>query len=134
MRFPLYWQKIFRRLRRRNGFTMAEVMMGSAIGVIVLAAVLTTYTLCLKQFRAISNYVEIHRGGRKAVDQFSQDVRGVDSVTTCNKTNLVVKIPTAFSSSGSVISNKTVTYMANTNNGTLWRTDSSTGKSAMLTT
>ena len=108
--------------------------MGTAIGAIVITGVLTTYVLCIKQFRAVSNYVEIHRGGRKSVDTFSQDIRGVSSVTTLNKTNLVVVIPTAFNSSGSVISNKTVTYLCNTNNGTLKRTDSGTGTTTVLAT
>jgi prepilin-type N-terminal cleavage/methylation domain-containing protein len=120
------------RLQTRSGFTMVEMMMGSAIGVIVMAGVFTTYILCLKQFRAISNYAEIHRDGRKSVDQFSQDFRGVRSISSYNASNLVVIIPTAFSTTGSAISNKTVTYAVN--KGALWRTDSSTGKTSMLST
>ena len=115
-----------------GGFTMVETMIGTAIGVVVIAAVLTTYILCLKQFNAISNYAEIHRGGRASVDQISQDIRGVSSISSFSSTDLMVTIPTAFSSAGSVVSNKTVTYTLQ--NGALWRTDSSTGKTAMLTT
>ena len=119
-------------LRARGGFTMTELMMGTAIGAFVIAGVITTYILCLKQFTAISNYAEIHRGGRSSVDQLSQDFRGVSSISSFASTNLVVIIPTAFSATGSVISNKTVTYAVR--NGGLWRTDSSTGKTVMLTT
>jgi prepilin-type N-terminal cleavage/methylation domain-containing protein len=127
-----YISKLGRRIHYPAGFTLAEMMMGTAIGVIVMAAVLTTYVLCLKQFRAISNYMEIHRAGRQSVDVFSQDIRGVSRVSSLNKTSLVVVIPTAFNSSGSVISNKTVTYSCNVSNGTLKRTDSSTGLTRVL--
>src|SRR5947208_678789 len=98
------------RFRARGGFTMTELMIGSAIGALIMAGVLSTYILCLKQFTAISNYAEIHRGGRSSVDQLSQDFRGVSSISSFASTNLVVIIPTAFSATGSVISNKTVTY------------------------
>jgi len=107
-------------------------MVGMAIGVIVIAGVLTTYLLCFKQFSAISNYAEIHRAGRRSVDLFSQDLRGVSGVSSFTTTNLVVVVPTAFSVSGGVISNKTVTYAWK--KGALWRTDSSTGGTTMLAT
>jgi len=41
-----------------------------------------------------------------------------------------VVIPTAFSSTGSVVSNKTVSYTLN--NGEMWRTDYGTGESRPL--
>jgi hypothetical protein len=107
-------------------------MMGTAIGALVIAGVLTTYILCLKQFNAISNYAEIHRGGRASVDQLSQDFRAISSISSFASTNLVAVIPTAFSATGSVISNKIVTYAMRS--GALWRTDSSTGKTVMLAT
>ena len=107
-------------------------MIASAIGVIVMAGVLTTYLLCLKQFRAISNYAEIHHGGRKAVDIVSQDIRVVRGITSFATSNMTVVIPTAFSSSGKITSYKLVTYSAQ--NGALWRTDSSTSNKVMLTT
>jgi Tfp pilus assembly protein PilW len=107
-------------------------MIGASIGLVVMAGVVTTYVLCLKQFNAISNYAEIHRGGRASVDQMSQDFRGVSSISSYASTSLVVIVPTAFSATGIVISNKTVTYAMKS--GALWRTDSSTGKTVRLTT
>ena len=119
------------RLRTCGGFSLAEVMIGSAIVAFIMAAVLTSYILCLKQFGAISNYAEIHRGGRTSVDLLSQDCRGVGTISSYTSTNLVVIIPTAFNATGGVISNKTVTYTMLS--GALWRTDSSTGRTIMLT-
>jgi Tfp pilus assembly protein PilW len=111
---------------------MAEMMIATAIGVIVMAGVLTTYVLCLKQFTAISNYAEIHRGGRKSVDIFSRDLRAVRGIQSFGTSNMVVVIPTAFGTSGNVTAYKLVTYTVQ--NGALWRTDSSSSNKVMLTT
>lgn len=120
------------RLQRGAGFTLVESLIASAIGALILGGITTTYIFSLKSFRAISNYAEIHADGRLAVDYFSRDVRAVNSITSFNASNLVATIPTAFSSSGAVISNKTVTYSMS--KGALYRTDSSTGKTSMLAT
>ena len=132
MKPPTSIAKLLRRAECTAGFTMAEMMMGTGIGAIVLTGVLTTYTFSLRGFRAISNYAEIHRGGRKSVDFIARDMRGVSSISSFTPSNIVVVIPTAFSSTGSVISNKTVTYSVS--NGKLYRTDSSTGFTDMLAT
>lgn len=105
-------------------------MIGIVISSIILAGVLTTYIICMRGFRAISNYAEIHSGGRIAIDQFARDMRAVNSVTSYAASNLVVTIPTAFSATGTVLTNKTVTYSVN--GGTLYRTDSATGNTKLM--
>lgn len=119
-------------LSRTAAFTLAEVMVASAIGSLILGAIMTTYVFSLRGFQAISNYTEIHADGRMAIDHFARDVRGVYQITSFNPSNLVVRIPTAFSSSGGVTSYKTVTYSMN--GGALYRTDSSTGRTSRLAT
>jgi prepilin-type N-terminal cleavage/methylation domain-containing protein len=122
------------RLGRRNriaGFTLVEVMITATIGTIILAGVLTAYIMAARGFRAVSNYWEIHTDGRNAIDRFASDMRGVSTVTSCvTNSSLVVKIPTSFSSSGSVLASKTVTYSYS--NHALLRTDSSVGATDML--
>jgi Tfp pilus assembly protein PilW len=117
-------------IRSGRAFTLLETLIGASIGSLIAAGVLTTYIFSIRSFSAISNYVEIHRSGRSAVDYVSRDARGVSSVYSSSSSNLVVKIPTAFDNTGSVISNKTVTYSYSS--GILWRTDSSTGKTTGL--
>jgi len=114
------------------GFTLVEVMVSSAIATFILAGLVTTHILSLKSFRALSNYAEIHADGRNAVDQFSRDMRSVYSISYYDSSNLVVLIPTAFSSTGGVLSNKTISFSLS--NGALRRTDSSTGATSMLAT
>ena len=121
-----------RRLHRSDGFTLVEIMVASAIGAAIMGAVLTTYIFVVKGFQTAANYSEVHAAGRLSVDYFAKDVRSVYTVTSCTSTSLVVGIPTAFNSVGSVISNKTVTYSYS--NGALNRTDSSTGFTDMMAT
>lgn len=115
----------FRSRCARAGYTIVELMVAGSVGAFILAGVLSTYVYAVKGFRAIGNYVEIHQGGRRAVDQFSQDVRGVSGITAFSSTNLIMTIPTAFNNTGGAISNKTVSYYLKS--GTLFRTDTSTG-------
>lgn len=114
----------------QQGFTLVEVMVALAIGSMIMAAVLTTYVISIRGFRAIANYAEIHADGRLAIDQFARDMRGVSRVVSINSSNLVVTIPIAFSNTGSVISNKTVTYSLS--NKTLYRADTLSGQNSAI--
>ncbi len=105
--------------------------MATAVGAITLAGIMTTYVMSLKGFSAVSNYTEIHTSGRKTIDLFSRDMRAVNSIVSYSASNLVVTIPTAFTSSGSVSSTKTITYSVN--RGALYRADSSTGTKMLAT-
>lgn len=112
------------------GFTLAEVMVATALGSMIMLAVVTTYLIAIRSFRAISNYAEIHADGRLAIDQFARDMRAVNRVTSFSISNIVVSIPVAFSSTGSVTTNKTVAYSIS--NGTLYRSDSAAGSTKAL--
>jgi len=121
-------------LRRRGitaGFTLVEMAMGAAIGSIVMAGVLSTYIMTAREFRAISNYWEIHVDGRYAIDRFAADMRQVSDVTSFATSGpLVVTIPTGFNSSGVVTSSVTVTYTYSA--GALKRTISSPSSTSVL--
>ncbi len=117
---------------RANGFTLVETMVACAIGTVVLGGICSTYIIATRGFMAISNYRELHTDGRLAIDVLGRDLRAVSQVTSCNPSNIVVIIPTAFSSSGNVISNKTLTYSLL--GGALFRADSETAKTSRLVT
>jgi len=123
------------RLRRTTGgFTLVEVMMGAAIGSIIMAGVLSTYIMTAREFRALSNYWEIHIDGRHAIDQFGLDVRAAGNVTSFAANGpLVLVVPTGFNADGSWTSTKTVTYTYSGSQGSLKRTDSSIGTSVLAT-
>lgn len=62
-------------LRSSRGFTLAEIMIGAAIGVFVIAGLLTSYLLIIRSGYAISSYSEMDQQSRKAVEQFGIDAR-----------------------------------------------------------
>lgn len=132
MNTTAYRECSLRRFGATGGFTLAEMMMASAIAALVLGGIMTTYVFSLKGFRSVSNYTEIHASGRKAIDVFARDIRAVSSISSFSASNLVVVIPTNFTSSGSVNGSKTVTYTCS--GGALKRTDSSTGITSSLAT
>ena len=128
--FP-HFLMVARRLRGTQAQTLAETMVATAIGSFILIGVMTTYIVSLKGFTAIANYREIHAGGRLAVTYFAKDMRGVSSIASFpNSSNITVTVPTAFNSSGTVTSSKTVSYT--TSNGCFYRYDSSTGSTDKL--
>jgi Tfp pilus assembly protein PilW len=119
--------------RNTAGFTLVELSVSGAIGLFMIAGILTTYIVASRGFMAISNYWEIHHDGRTSVDQFAADMRGVYHINSFNTNGPVsVRIPTSFSTYGGVTSYKTVTYSYS--NAALYRADSSTGRTAMLAT
>ena len=108
--------------------------MGAAIGSIIMAGVLTTYIITAREFRAISNYWEIHIDGRSAIDQLGLDVRAAGDVSSyATNGPLALIIPTGFNPDGSWTSTKTVTYTYSSSLGTLKRTDSTVGTTTLAT-
>ena len=131
MPIPLIQQPSNRRgVTVQGGFTLVEVMVALALTTIIMAAVLTTYAIASRGFRAIANYAEIHADGRLAIDQFARDMRGVNGIVSLGSSNLVVTIPTAFNNTGLALTNKTVTYTLT--NKILYRSDSATGQNSPL--
>jgi prepilin-type N-terminal cleavage/methylation domain-containing protein len=114
--------------RRRAGFTMTEMMVATSIGTLILAGVLTTYVMTVKSFQALSNYWEIHSDGRYAVDRFASDMRAVSAINSLNATQLVCVVPTAFTGTGLIVSNKTVSYSLA--GGSLYRSETISGTTA----
>ena len=121
-----------------RGFTLAEMNVATAVGALILTAVVSAYLMSVKSLCAVSNYAEVHKGAREAVNYFAKDMRAVSGISAFSSTDLTVVVPLGFGSTGAVTSNKTVTYSFTSSvsgsrtNGWLKRFDSSTGKTSML--
>lgn len=61
--------------------TLIELMIGSAIATLLLATILALSSYTVRSFAAISNYVTLERGSRKALDRLSMMIREADGVT-----------------------------------------------------
>jgi hypothetical protein len=113
--------------------TLAEIMVASAIGAMILTGVATTYIMSLRGFAAMANYNQIHGDGRTAVNYFAKDMRAVTNIIYFpNPSNITVVVPIGFSASGAVSNTASITY--STSAGALYRYDSRTGNIDMLAT
>ena len=113
--------------------TLAEIMVASAIGAMILTGVATTYIMSLRGFAAMANYNQIHGDGRTAVNYFAKDMRAVTNIIYFpNPSNITVVIPIGFSTSGAVTNTASVSY--STSAAALYRFDSRTGNTDLLAT
>ena len=118
--------------RRAGAYTSTELLVATALGALVLGAVLSSYVVVSKGLESLANYGQIHGQVRRVLNNFSVDVRAAKAVTSCTTASIAVSVPTAFGSTGSAISNKTVKYWLSGSN--LYRSDSSAGETNLLAT
>ena len=97
--------------RTEAGFTIVELMVASALALIVLLAVLTTFIVVMGSFKRAANYGQIHREGRWAVDLLSKDLRMAVDLTNIGTNTLTVVLPTGFDDSGSITGTREVKYL-----------------------
>ena len=68
---------------QKNGaFTLPEMMMSVATGVLILASVVTVFLFMNRSLDATGNYEELDRQSRTALDYISQDIRQSGSCTS----------------------------------------------------
>jgi prepilin-type N-terminal cleavage/methylation domain-containing protein len=94
----------------KNGFSLTEVMVASALSLIVLLAVLTTFTVTTSNFKRASNYGQIHREGRWAVDNLAKDFRMASDITNVGSSTVTVVIPTGFDAQGNLSGTNSIKY------------------------
>ena len=76
---------------RRNGvrgFTLVEIIIASAIGVIALAMIITTFKFTGTNFAAMGNYSDLDRKSREALDVLSREIRNSSLVISASSTVL----------------------------------------------
>ena len=76
--------------RGRKAFTLVEILVAAAIGSIVLAALSQLMFYSGRSFAALSNYVELDKYSRNALDQMIYKVRQADELTEFTANKLVL--------------------------------------------
>jgi Tfp pilus assembly protein PilW len=118
------------RTLQRTAFTITEMIVGSAIGMILLAAILTTFSVTTRNFKAAANYGQIHREGRYAVDTFAREFRAATTITNVTTNSISLIVPTDFNSQGTATTTLNVRYYQN--GAKFHRQVTSTGATATL--
>jgi len=83
-----------------RGFTFLEMMIAGALSVIILGAVMGTFSATNRAFSAVSNYGLIHKGGRTTVDFLAKDFRKATDITNWATTSVTLEVPTGYTSQG----------------------------------
>jgi len=76
------------RRRRKLAMTLVEMMISVGIGGVVLAAVASLSFYTARSMAAMSNYADLDRQSRNALDQMTLKVRSSTRMTSFNSTNV----------------------------------------------
>jgi type II secretory pathway component PulJ len=74
--------KLTSRRKPRAGYSLVEVIVGVALGMLVLVAVGSIYLFSLTSFASMANYTELNAKNRMASDTISRDIRSASSVAS----------------------------------------------------
>ncbi len=103
--------------RSRAGFTLAELMVATALSVIVLAAVVWASLFASRGFVAIGNYRNLAATSRNALDKITQQIRQTDFLKSYTSSSLVFQTTDPISN----VTN-TLTFAYNSGTSTLTQT------------
>ncbi len=74
--------------RRVLGMTLVEMMISVGVGGVVLAAVASLSFYTARSMAAMSNYADLDRQSRNALDQMTLKIRSADRMIAFNSTNV----------------------------------------------
>jgi Tfp pilus assembly protein PilW len=97
----MFTAKVNRRARR--AFTLAEIMIGAALGSMVLAGVLTSYSLLLRSGTSAANYSTMESQTRRAFEQLGIDARMASNLTWNSETSVTLTVPNNYTSNGNKV-------------------------------
>src|SRR5437867_13141048 len=66
--------------RRLRGFTLPELLISAALGVLLLLGAITFYGFSASSFVSMANYAELNNQTRYVSDLISRDIRSATSV------------------------------------------------------
>jgi hypothetical protein len=99
-----------RRQQGRSGWTLVELVVAVAVGLIVLAAFVAITLSINASVVAVGNYNDLDKASRMTLDQLSRDVRNASSVSTAS-TMTILTLTNTFSGTNLI----TYRWTANSN-------------------
>ncbi len=79
--------------RRRAAFSLVEIMIGASIGSFVLLGILTAFVTLGRNGARLYNYNTMETESRRALDEFSQDVRMASGITWNSASSVTLTVP-----------------------------------------
>ena len=117
--------------RRSGGWTLPELMVGVAIGALVMAAIAGFSLYSLRSFVALSNYADLDEKSRHTVDEMTRQIREATAVLDIKNTGNTRWISLTNSTPGAT--NKYVKYTWDTQTKVLYYERTGLGPIARLT-
>jgi prepilin-type N-terminal cleavage/methylation domain-containing protein len=79
---------------RCRGFTLSEVMIASTLGVIVLAAIMSTFLMLGRSGYNAANYSMMEAESRRALERFSNEARMANDITWNSSSSITLRVVT----------------------------------------
>lgn len=76
---------------RSRGFTLVELMVASALGLLASTAILMMWSFTTRSFCAMTNYTDLSLVSRKALDTLSRDIRQAKTVTAYTTNSITLQ-------------------------------------------
>ena len=92
------------------GFTLVELMIGATLGSFVLVGVLTSFLLLGRSGAGAVSYSIMETQARRALEEFSQDVRMASDVDWNGTTSITLLVPNNYIDVAVPANNNRVTY------------------------
>jgi Tfp pilus assembly protein PilW len=73
----------------RGGWTLVEVAVATAVGLIILAAFVAISLSINASMVAVGNYSDLDKDSRQTLDRLSRDIRNAASVSVASRSNLL---------------------------------------------
>jgi Tfp pilus assembly protein PilW len=78
---------------RCAAFTLVEILIGSSLAMIVMIAVLSTFLMLGRSGANVANYSTMEMESRRALEEFSQDVRMAADIVWNSAQSVTLKVP-----------------------------------------
>jgi prepilin-type N-terminal cleavage/methylation domain-containing protein len=91
------------RSKDRRGFTLVEVMIAASLGTMVLAGVMSTFLMLGRSGANVANYSVMESQARRALEEFSQDVRMANAITWNSTSSITLTIPNNYAPTAGVV-------------------------------
>ena len=72
---------------RQSGFTLVEMVISIAVGLVVIASIMTLAIIAAQNFAATANYVQMNDQSRNALDRISREIRNASSLQAFSTNN-----------------------------------------------